>query len=123
MSQRFCHLKILVFSQPPEIQFRLTGFGPKAGNADATSIQADVARQVAAIDVLATFMQVRGLFDAIIARADYDAVLKHYNRKGITSFVAAALGLKARVYCTMIVGIVQSDPTGVLATEMRAWIS
>jgi hypothetical protein len=106
-----------------EIQFRLGGFGPRAGDADATTIEAELARHVRTIDVEVTFKQSRDLFDDIIARADYDAALRHYNCKGIPSFVAGAFDLKEQAYCTMIVGIVQSDPTGALANEMRAKIS
>jgi hypothetical protein len=106
-----------------EIQFRLSGFGPKAGNADAAMIQAEVTKHVSTIDVAITFKQSRDLFDDIIARADYDAALRYYNCKGITSFVAGALGLKAQAYCTMIVGIIRSDCMGALASEMRKRIS
>ena len=106
-----------------EIQFRLSGFGPKAGNADAMMIQAEVVKHVSTIDVVATFQQSRDLFDDIIARADYDAALRFYNCKGITSFVAGALDLKSQAYCTMIIGLVRSDSSGPLAKEMRKRIS
>jgi len=106
-----------------EIQFRLTGFGPKAGNSDAATIQAAVTKHLGAIDVATTFKNCRDLFDKIISTADYDAALRYYNCKGVTSFVASALGLKPQAYCTMIVGILQSDPKGALANEMRKRIS
>ncbi len=106
-----------------EIQFRLGGFGPKAGSAGATMIQTAVAQYVATIDVAATFKKASDLFDGILASGDYDSALRYYNCKGITSFVATALGLKSQAYCTMIVGIVQSDPGGALAEEMRRRIS
>lgn len=106
-----------------EIQFRLGGFGPKAGNADASTIQAEITKHVATIDVVNTFKQSRDLFEGIIAHADYEGALRYYNCKGITSFVSGALGVKASTYCTMIVGIIQSNPTGTLADEMRSRIS
>jgi hypothetical protein len=106
-----------------EIQFRLAGFGPKAGNVDATTIQAEVQKYVATIDVMNTFKRSRDLFEDIVARGDYEAALRYYNCKGITSFVAGALGLKTSAYCTMIVGIIQSSPTGILADEMRRRVS
>jgi hypothetical protein len=106
-----------------EIQFRLGGFGPTAGDADATTIEAELARHVRTIDVEVTFKQSRDLFNDIITRVDYDAALRYYNCKGIPSFVAAAFGLKEQAYCTMIVGFAQSDRTGALANEMRTRIS
>jgi hypothetical protein len=106
-----------------EIQFRLGGFGPKAGSADASIIQSELAKHVSTIDVAATFQRSRDLFDDIIARADYDAALRFYNCKGITSFVAGTLGLRPQTYCTMIVGLVRSDSAGILADEMRSRIS
>jgi hypothetical protein len=106
-----------------EIQFRLGGFGPKAGNVDASTIQAEVLRHVATIDVVNTFKRSRDLFEDIVARGDYDAALRYYNCKGITSFVAGALGLKTSTYCIMIVGIIQSNPTGTLADQMRSRVS
>lgn len=105
-----------------EIQFKLSGFGPNAGNADASLIQAQLTTHMAGIDVADVFKQSTDLFDQIIATNDYESALRFYNCKGITTFVAEAFGMKARPYCTMITGIVRSDPGGALATDLRSRI-
>ena len=53
-------------------------------------------------------------------KGDYDAALRCYNCKDVTSFVAGALGLRTPAYCTMIVGLIRADPTGRLPNEMRS---
>jgi hypothetical protein len=106
-----------------EIQFRLGGFGPKAGKANATTIQSDLATHIGSIDVAAVFKESNDLFASIVARADYDSALRYYNCKGIVSFVAGAFGLSARTYCNMVTGIVRSPQGAPVAAELRSRIS
>lgn len=107
-----------------EIQFRLGGFGPKAGRANASTIQADLTKHIADIDVAAIFKQSSDLFNNIVAKADYESALRFYNCKGITSFVAGAFGLNPRAYCDMVTGIVRSGQGAgaALAADLRARI-
>jgi hypothetical protein len=106
-----------------ELQFKLGGFGPKAGKASLSTIQADLANHVANLDVAEVFKKSTSLFEGIIERKDYDSALRYYNCKGITSFVASTFGLKADTYCTMVTGIVRSEEGAPLAGEMRSKIS
>jgi Protein of unknown function (DUF4435)/AAA domain, putative AbiEii toxin, Type IV TA system len=106
-----------------EIQFRLSGFGPKAGNSDAAGIQSELQKYVGGIDVAATFQQCSDLFGGIVQNADYDAALRYYNCKGIISFVAGAFGLKPQTYCEIVTGIIRSDVKGALAADLRTKIS
>ena len=103
-----------------ELQFKLGGFGPKAGKANLSTIQSDLANHVANLDVAEVFKKSTGLFEGIIERKDYDSALRYYNCKGITSFVAGAFGLKSDTYCTMVTGIVRSEEGASLAGEMRS---
>jgi hypothetical protein len=104
------------------IQFRLGGFGPKAGKANASAVQTELTKHVANIDVAAEFKQCTNLFDSIIANADFDSALRYYNCKGIVSFVASAFGLNARAYCSMVTGIVRTSPDGPVAAQLRSRI-
>jgi len=106
-----------------EIQFRLGGFGPKAGKANASNIQANLEAHVAAIDVAEVFKRSADLFNDIVTRADYESALRFYNCKGITSFVAGELGMNPSAYCTMITGIVRSGQGAALAADLQSRIS
>lgn len=106
-----------------EIQFKLNGFGPKAGKADTRTIQSDLANHVAGIDVARIFMEAADLFTSIVATDDYDSALRFYNCKGIVSFVAGVLGVNARTYCNMVTGIVQSPQGSSIAGELRSRLS
>ena len=61
-----------------EIEFRLGGFGPKAGKADVEVIKAGVKRHVEEIDVAGTFRESQDLFARILSEGDYDAALCYY---------------------------------------------
>lgn len=106
-----------------EIQFRLNGFGPKAGNADRTRIQSELTKYISGIDVARIFDESAAVFANIIAVGDYDAALRYYNCKGNVSFVASALGVNPKTYCTMVTGIVQSPQGITIADELRSRIS
>jgi hypothetical protein len=106
-----------------EIQFRLGGFGPKAGKANASAIQTELTNHVASIDVAAVFKESADLFESIVATDDYDSALRYYNCKGIVSFVAGTFGLNARTYCSMVTGIIRSSQGASVAAQLRSRIS
>lgn len=106
-----------------EIQFKLGGFGPKAGGADAVAIERVMRDYVGTIDVPSTFQRSRSLFEGILRGGDYRSALRYYNCKGTPSFVASALGLKVDVYRQMILEILKSEPGGSVGEAMRKAIS
>jgi hypothetical protein len=106
-----------------EIQFRLNGFGPKARTSDADTIESELTKHFASIDVASVFKRSRDLFATVIANDDYESSLRFYNCKGIPSFIASAFGVSAATYCNMVVGIVRSAEGAKLASDLRSRIS
>lgn len=102
-----------------EIQFRLNGFGPKIGKADAKKLEQDLQSYVASIDVGATVTKCRKLFDDAIAAKDYRAALRLYNCKGVIAFVAKSFGMTKDLYCQMVLNLIKTMPDGPLAKAMR----
>lgn len=105
-----------------EIQFRLSGFGPKIGKSDAAKLGEDLHGHVAAIDVFGTVARCRALFDAAVGGADYQAALRLFNCKGMLAFVAISLGITKDVYSQMVLGFIKVEPQGALAIAMRRTI-
>ncbi len=106
-----------------EIQFRLGGFGPKAREASASTVQSQLAGHLATIDTARIFKQSTDLFQSIVSNADYDAALRFYNCKGMISLVAAALGISRRTYCNMIIGIIRSPDGALVTAELHSKLS
>lgn len=106
-----------------EVQFRLTGFGPKAGKATASMIQSELSNYLAKIDIDGIFKKSSDLLGSIASSSNYDAVLRVFNNKGIISFVAAELGIKPQVYCAIVLGIVRSLDGVDLASKLRSRIA
>jgi ABC-type dipeptide/oligopeptide/nickel transport system ATPase subunit len=102
-----------------EIQFRLSGFGPKTGESDAVKLEMELKTYVAGIDVDGTMKKCRKLFDDAITIKDYHAVLRLYNCKGVLAFVASSFGIKKDVYCHMVLEFIKTDPDGLVALAMR----
>jgi hypothetical protein len=102
-----------------EIQFRLNGFGPKIGKSDAAQLESDLRTYVDGIDVGATVAKCRKLIDGVVVAKDYMRVLQLYNCKGVTSFVARALGICKDVYCRMVLDFIKTEPDGIVAKAMR----
>jgi len=102
-----------------EIQFRMNGFAPKSTKVDAVRLEAELAEYVKRIDVAAIVTTAKSIFDDVLTKRDYLAALKLFNCKGIIAFVSRAIGIKAEVYITAVMGILKSEPNGVVADHMR----
>ena len=79
--------------------------------------------QWVATDVGATVSKCRKLFDEAIAATDYRATLRLYNCKGVISFVAKSLGINKDVYCRIVLELIKSERSGVVANAMRQVIN
>ena len=105
-----------------EIQFRMNGFAPKSAKPDAVKLEAELNAYFRGIDVGANITTAKSIFDDVLAKKDYLAALKYFNSKGIVSFVANAIGFKTDLYIAAVMGILKSDPSGVVAEAMRKLI-
>ena len=102
-----------------EIQFRLNGFGPKIGDADATKLEKELAVYVEGIKVTATVEECRKHFVRIVEEKDYGNALRFFNCKGIVAFVARSLGVEKETYADIVLGCLKDEPNGALGMAMR----
>jgi hypothetical protein len=100
------------------VQFRLAGFGPKAGKMDAASLDAELAEHVKQIDVGAAVAESRALFETVLAKGDYRGALRIFNSKGVLPIVAQSLGTTRAAYVGIVLALLKESPDGPLATEM-----
>jgi hypothetical protein len=103
------------------IQYKVSGFGPKASTATALTVQTDLTTHFASIDVTQVFKEAETLFNDIIARDDYEAALRFYNCKGNVASVASVLGLPKKIYCEVVNGLA-SNQQGALVSDLRSQI-
>ena len=61
------------------------------------------------IDVTAIYNRVESEFNSIIAKKDYDALLRIYNRKTLVVQVTNALGLKAGELTELVLRLIRGN--------------
>lgn len=102
-----------------EIQFRLTGFGPKVRKSDAAKLETDLQEYLQRINVGTTVRECSKLFQDAITSNDYHAALRLYNCKGVIVFVANSFGIQKEVYCQIVLELIKNEPDGKVAKAMR----
>lgn len=97
-----------------EIKYRLSLFDENAKGQNALALAlTDLAQ---GINVGQIYLENKSLFDGLIAKADYDELLKYYNRKSLSSQVSKFLGLSNGELPELIVRLARGQDS----TEIRS---
>lgn len=102
-----------------EIQFQLSGFGPRIRELDDAKLQVELEAHVKTIEVSATAARCKQLFADLMASNDYRGALRYFNCKGIVSFVAKSFGIGREPYVNIVISFLRDQPNGVVAVAMR----
>jgi len=102
-----------------QVQFGLAGFGPRIAGADVAGLEAELVSHVERLNVSAVATECRTRLEGIVSERDYGEALKHFNCKGLITFVTRPFGLRPEAFITMVNGLIRDEPDGEVAQAMR----
>lgn len=105
-----------------DVQEHLSIFGPKPRRTEATDLPGLLSSHLGGLDIHRLGADHRARLTGALDENRYPDLLRHFNHKGILPLVAKTFGMTREAYVTLVLGLVKVDPTGVLASDLRAII-
>lgn len=100
-----------------EVKFKLNCFDASARGAPA--ISSALEELTKGINISALYAQFEGRFQTVINSADYQELLRLYNRKSLPNQIGSALGLKAGELAELVVRLARTDERSAVVAAIK----
>jgi hypothetical protein len=105
-----------------DVQEHLGKFGPKPRRTEAADLPGLLKSHLDGLDLGQLEATHRSRLQATLTESRFPDLLKYFNHKGILPLVAQSFGMTRDAYVSLVLGLIKSDPAGILSSDLRSLI-